>query len=54
MTYSNKLEEKAQSLAAYMAKTDAELQIYGNVEENLFHGKSWLPMTISDDLEHWY
>lgn len=51
--YSTKLGKRAQSLATFMAKTDAELRIQGNVDENLYHENSSLPMTISDGLEHW-
>lgn len=53
MKYSTKLGKRAQSLATFMAKTDAELRIQGNVDENLYHKNSSLPMTISDGLEHW-
>ncbi|RMX41060.1 hypothetical protein pdam_00003268, partial [Pocillopora damicornis] len=51
--YSTKLGKRAQSLATFMAKTDAELRIQGNVDENLYHENSSLPMTISDGLEQW-
>ena len=53
MKYNTKLGKRAQSLATFMAKTDAELRIQGNVDENLYHENSSLPMTISDGLEHW-
>lgn len=54
VTYSVELEKRAQSLAAYMARANAQLEyIQGNVDENLFHGASRLAMTISDALKHW-
>ena len=54
VTYSRELEIKAQRLAVFMAESDAQLEyIQGGVDENLFHGTSRIPLTISDALQHW-
>ncbi|XP_020629100.1 ectin-like [Orbicella faveolata] len=55
VTYSSELKEKAQSLAEFMAVSDTQLEFFqGSVDENLFHGVSSHPLTISDAIQHWY
>ena len=56
VTYSSALEKQAQRLANFMAQVESELEYTrrsANVDENLYHAISKLPLTISDAVEKW-